>query len=127
MKKYFYSDPIKALYMMKEFGVKCEANCDELEESYDFDGWGVDVETISDLLEIFAENYPEEIFVKTECKSIFEPKKGDQGRYQTRLGVSYVHFNGEQWVGHAVNVKEKLEIIMRDGKHFFMPEEKNEQ
>ena len=111
-KKYYYTCPIQALYMHIEFGVKFDT---EVKIS-------ADMTNDND----FKNMTPEitKIYVKPESEHIFEPKKGDEGRWDRRVGAHYANYNGEQWV--SAGIEEKLpEIIYRNGKHFFNPKEEN--
>lgn len=108
-KKYYYDCPIQALYMHVNFGVKFSIKVyleAELWTDNDFKNMTPDTT---------------KIYVKPESEHIFEPKKGDEGRWARKIGANY---NGEQWV--SAGIEEKLpDIIYRDGKHFFNPKEEN--
>jgi hypothetical protein len=112
-KKYYYTCPIKALYMMKEFGLfiydknKALFICYEPEFS------------LSKLLKVIEKLG--KIYVPKELEHIFEPKKGDEGRWLRPIGAHYANHNGEQWVSAGIEPNPP-EIIMRDNKQFFMPE-----
>ena len=117
-KKYYYDCPIKALYMMREFDVEFFIKDDDGDD-YDFTEWYLNSQNV---LELFSEleAFPCRIYVKSESEHIFEPKKGDEGRWARRVGAHYANYNGEQWV--SAGIEEKLpEIIYRNGKHFFNP------
>lgn len=117
-KRLYFTCPIKALYIMKEFGVKFEckseetAIIDEIEQEdatiYDFADWGVDAESIADLLESFKNDYPKKIYVAAESEHIFELKENDYGGDFGFTGMSHV-------------------ILLRDNKQFFMPKVENER
>ena len=55
-------------------------------------------------------------YITKESEYIFEPRKGDEGRWSRIQGAHY----GEQWVSAGIELAEP-EIIMRDNKHFFAP------
>lgn len=104
MKKYYYDCLIKALYMMKEFGVEFEIENEDFEDDddgftepyFDFRLWDIESpECINSLLDFFNSN--EGVYVQSGSDHIFEPRDWDLKNEQTG------------------------EIIMRDGKHFFMP------
>jgi len=122
-KKYYYTCPIKALYMMKEFGVKFECK-DANGDVYDFQEWYLNSNNISEL-SLELENFPISIYVAKESEHIFEPKKGDEGRWLRPIGAHYANHNGEQWVSHGIEPNPP-EIIIRDNKQFFMPEVEND-
>ena len=117
-KKYYYDCLIQALYMNKEFGVKFYTafKSDFLDKEL---GFCADIRGIYNVLS--SDN---KIYVEPESEHIFEPKKGDEGRWDRRVGAHYANYNGEQWV--SAGIEEKLpDIIYRDGKHFFNPKEEN--
>jgi hypothetical protein len=112
-KRYYYNSPIKALYMMKEFGVK-----------YDFENEENLIRIIK-TPEIRRDNFMRKIYVAKESEHIFEPKKRDEGRWARPVGAHYANHNGEQWVSAGIEPNPP-EIIMRDNKQFFMPEVEND-
>ena len=127
-KRLFYTCPIKALYMMQEFGVEFEAEEDG--EFYDFREWGVNSETINELLDDFGKYYPEKIYVKKESESIFKPKdrdvsvdlKGFQPEVFSYEIPSILYPKGAWTLGHRMRGADRLATKFRDGKHFFAPE-----
>lgn len=122
-KKYYYDCPIKALYMMKEFGVNfSEAHGANHADKF----FQINESELCDFATGVIEDFRgiEQIYVAPESEHIFEPKKGDEGRWTRLVGAHYANYNGEQWV--SAGIEEKLpEIIMRNGKHFFNPKEEN--
>lgn len=94
--RYYYDCPYKVLYMLKNFGVKCEA---EYFEEISFD------ELIKG---------PRRIYVAPESEEIMKPRTRDYGLDSKNFLVGY---NGDGW-GTPHDVK----IIMRDNKHFFQAE-----
>ena len=121
--RYFFVCPIQALYMNKEFGV----NFSEAHGANHADKFFEINETqLCDFATKAIEDFRgiEQIYVAPESEHIFEPKKGDEGRWDRRVGAHYANYNGEQWV--SAGIEEKLpEIIYRNGKHFFNPKEEN--
>lgn len=103
MKKYYYECALQALYMQNEFGVKLFLN-DADNDDYDFNDYIIEFDyygyksqvDISGLRYLLEKSFTD-IFVSVESNHIFEPKDWDLKNDQTG------------------------EIIMRDGKHFFMP------
>jgi hypothetical protein len=120
----FFTDPLKALYMMKEFGVKfytkgfLDVESDFLEKEL---GFHLEIRTLyNKLCQVNLK-----IYVAKESEHIFEPKKGDEGRWLRKIGAHYANYNGEQWVSAGIEPNPP-EIIMRDNKQFFMPEVEND-
>ena len=64
-KRYYYTDAIVALYMMKEFGFK-----------YDFENEEGLIRIIK-TPEIRRDNFMRKIYVAKESENIFEPKEDD--------------------------------------------------
>ncbi len=110
-KKYYYTNAIVALYMMKEFGVKFECK-DANGDVYDFQERYVNSNNISEL-SFELENFPISIYVKKQSQKIFKFKKSDLVKY----GFGSVGVYNEISQKHAIT-----EIIYRNGKQFFMPE-----
>ena len=106
----YYTCPIQALYMMKEYGIKfeCKHNPEEMleycvdEELYPFEHSDIEQpDMMGELIGIFK-NF-RKIYVKKEYEKIFEPKDWDLKNDNTQA------------------------IIMRNNKHFFYPEQEHEQ
>lgn len=109
-KRLYYDCPIKALYMMKEFGIKLvyiNGNGNEIpdyqitEEMY--------VSNITGDADVWTRKH----YVAPESEAIFEPKKGDR---------IMIFPEDDELVKDAIigNVRKK-KIIMRDNKQFFSP------
>jgi len=123
-KKYYYDCPIQALYMMKEFGVNLKCENESSSYYYSFGKAMLDHIRREVLKDTTWEKNLGKIYVAPESEHIFEPKKGDEGRWARLVGAHYANYNGEQWV--SAGIEEKLpEIIYRNGKHFFNPKEEN--
>ena len=99
-KEYYYTCPIKALYMMKEFGVK-------------FDLRGIDN------FVAYMKNPVDgaRINVATKSQKIFKFKKSDLIKYGFGSIAFYYQISQKLYVN---------EIIYRDNKQFFMPEVEND-
>jgi len=99
-KRYYYDCPIKAFYMMREFGVE-------------FDIKGIDN------FVAYMKNPVDgaRINVATKSQKIFKFKKTDLVKY----GFGSVDFYNQISQKNSVS-----EIIYRDGKQFFMPEVEND-
>jgi hypothetical protein len=121
-KRYYYTDAIVALYMMKEFGVKFECK-DTNGDVYDFQEWYLNSNNISEL-SLELENFPISIYVAKESEHIFEPKQGDLGHYDLNGGSGVYQFTNKpiRWAEGVTNIQ----IIRRDNKQFFMPEVEND-
>lgn len=97
-KKLYYTCPIQALYMIKEFGVEfVYENGDGIVNLQNLELFAVfDIKSLIDDFKNFGK-----IYVVKESEYIFEPKQGDMGIESNNL----------------------VKIIMRNGKQFFMPEQ----
>jgi hypothetical protein len=134
----YFTCPIQALYMMKEFRVKFEMrhtpeqirDCDLQEEDifYPFDHLDIrQPEHIESLVEEF-ENV-KKIYVSLESEAIFEQKKGDIGIQQDNgyLAIAEAQeFEDFEATDGSISPSHYWKIIMRDNKHFFMGELENE-
>jgi hypothetical protein len=118
-KRYYYNSPIKALYMMREFGVK-----------YDFENEEGLIQIIK-TPKIKRDNFMRKIYINKESEHIFEPKNYDLAGFTRDDGISTVaqydeakkaFINGNFRILKKYNPK----IIMRDNKQFFMPEVEND-
>jgi len=117
---YYYTCPIKALYMMKEFGVKfytkgfLDVESDFLEKEL---GFHLEIRTLYNKL---CEN-GSKIYVPKELEHIFEPKEGDKDE-------NGLFFDGRHWTdgfSYAISF-EQSKTSFRFGKQFFMPEVEND-
>jgi len=118
-KRYYYTDAIVALYMMKEFGV-----------TYDFENEEGLIRIIK-TLEIRRDNLMRKIYVAKESEHIFEPKNYDLAGFTRDDGISTIaqydaakkaFINGSFRILKKYNPK----IIIRYNKQFFMPEVEND-
>ena len=128
-KRLYFTCPIKALYMMKEFRVKFILEDEEKLRS--FLGVG-----LSEEKEIFEEKLriKSKYFIAKESERIFKPEEGDIGLLEEYYIVERKHsgsmnfdhnykwFKGKE----EVCTTNKVEITMRDNTQFFMPEVENE-
>jgi len=124
MARYYYTCPIKAIYMHKEFGVKCLT----------------EIKIEADLKEnnfIFYENMTPEItkiYVATESENIFEPQLYDAGFsinpelpfsclviaiFEKTGTWAWYNMKHQRWENSH---KKDWKIIERDNKQFFMAE-----
>lgn len=134
MPRRYFTCPIKALYMVKEFGVELKfkkpVENRTGERFLDMgDLWisDVDVTNHGDLriLSLISCRDIPKLYVCKHSESIFEPQKGDEGRWSRAQGAHYANFNGFHWVSAGIEEIEP-KIIMRDNKHFFAGELEND-
>lgn len=140
MPKYYYTDPIKVLHMMKNFGAEFEIPNEDFDDQDDgfaepyFDFRLLEIEspeTINTLLDMLENGG--RIYVKKESEFIFEPKKADFillpdiESFVVIDEVKKVFDNGNiETVSYQRPFEKGKQIIMRDNKHFFMPEVEND-
>lgn len=102
MTRRYFKDPVIALYMMREFGVKL-SDCDQ-----------------EDLIYILTHNHPVTDFeVRDESEHIFKAIKGDQIFFNDSNNVML----NEEANDHVYKIGK---IIMRDNKQFFNGEVEND-
>lgn len=129
--KLYFTDPIKALYMMKEFGVIFEM-IDYLDDNLKEESYGELLEYAESFKKEFADK--NKIYVAKESESIFEPKEGDLSIYEDSLFCfreNIEESEGTQWECQDGLVDARggwwEKVInndrLRDDKHFFMPKE----
>jgi len=132
-KRLYFTCPIKAIYMMKEFGVEFECQHENFDDKDDgftepyFDFRFLEIEqpeTIGTLLD-YIDNLGR-IYVAPESEHIFEPKYWDLGRCFKRNIIA--NFIDGKWENGTVKFDLKTtKIIMRNNIQFFMPEVENER
>jgi len=122
-KRYYYTDAIVALYMMKEFGVKfytegfLDIKSDFLEKEL---GFHLEIRTLyNKLCQVNSK-----IYVAPESEHIFKPKVNDLAHYDLNGGSGVYQFTNKpiKWAEGVTNIQ----IIRRDNKQFFMPEVEND-
>lgn len=141
MSKLYYTDPLAAAIMARDFGVELYSNhTDEQMDEYDksepqrsfrwfdsclTDGWMHDVEMVSDAIR-FIEDASDKIYVYPDNYDIFQPKVGDKDEDGFR-------FEGGAWVRFEMNGTKRILMAnesytaKRNNKPFFTPlEEENE-
>jgi hypothetical protein len=113
-KRYYYTCPIKALYMMKEFGVE------------------FDIKGINNFV-AYMKNPVDgaRINVATKSQKIFKPRNYDLAGFTRDDGISTIAQYDEAkkaFINGSFRILKKYnpEIIMRDNKQFFMPEVEND-
>ena len=124
--KYYYDCPIKALYMMKEFGVNfSEAHGTNHADQF----FQINESELCDFATGVIEDFRgiEQIYVATESEHIFEPKEGDFGIYNGNLW-RFITGRWSYWSDFE-DLTEDYDFIknidQRDNKHFFNPKEEN--
>jgi len=122
-KRYYYTCPIKTAYMNHEFGVITYVELSIESEIYKY--FIKDWNHRELKLDPKEKHYRDKYYVVKESEHIFEPKKGDEGRWLRPIGAHYANHNGEQWVSAGIEPNPP-EIIMRNEKQFFMPEVEND-
>jgi hypothetical protein len=146
-KRYYYTCPIKALYMMKEFGVQfMTKHKSNFNGEYFFRGfgnlWVTDVDIDSDccslrLIDLLhckdedATRFNDEIYVVKESEHIFEPKEGDKGIERNLHSQDLCFYGGKYWRYENEEMQkaphqQRVDIIIRNNKQFFMPEVEND-
>jgi len=119
-KRYYYTCPIKALYMMKEFGVGFftkvffDVESDSLEKEL---GFHLEIGTLyNKLCQINSK-----IYVAPKSEHIFELKERDKDE-------NGLFYDGRHWTdgfSYAIS-SEQSKTSFRFGKQFFMPEVEND-
>jgi len=122
-KNYYYTCPIKALYMMKEFKMFASDKNENLFLRYSL------FEPDFKLFRILEEL--DKIYVAKESEHIFEPKKHDLAGFTRDDGISTIAQYDEAkkaFINGSFRILKKYnpKIIMRDNKQFFMPEVEND-
>jgi len=122
-KNYYYTCPIKALYMMKEFKMFASDKNENLFLRYSL------FEPDFKLFRILEEL--DKIYVAKESEHIFEPKKHDLAGFTRDDGISTIAQYDETkkaFINGSFRILKKYnpKIIMRDNKQFFMPEVEND-
>lgn len=119
--KLYYTDPIKAIWMAKEFGVKIK---DYHIECYKLSSEWFCLEDISDIkspIEGF-----EKLWIRPESESIFEPKIGDLVNLLPPFDICKYDMKLSTTIDDERHLKyirtKNFEIIQREDKAFFMPE-----
>ena len=129
-KKYYYDCPIQALYMNKEFGVQFYISYknDFSDKKLSF---YVDIKNIYNvLIQLLGICNIYKIYVAPESEHIFEPEEGDLGIERNLHTLEPCFFGGTYWFydNDYLEIKphpQKVDIIYRNGKNFFMPKEEN--
>ena len=131
-KKYYYDCPIQALYMQKEFGVKFLHWIYPSIHKTEMELLPVGIYYLENIIPYFNYKYAFEhrFIVAPESEHIFEPKEGDLGIERSLHTLEPCFFGGTYWFydNDYLEIKprpQKVDIIYRNGKHFFNPKEEN--
>ena len=129
-KRYYYTDAIVALYMMKEFEVKfytkgfLDVESDFLEKEL---GFHLEIRTLyNKLCQVNSK-----IYVAPESEHIFKPRNYDLAGFTRDDGISTIAQYDEAkkaFINGSFRILKKYnpKIIMRNEKQFFMPEVEND-
>jgi len=127
MVKLYYTDPLAAAYMAREFGVKFANNNSDSPARMDiittFSSMDNHVSTIVDCCGIEVDlSDNEEIYIHPDSLHIFEPMDGDIGLDTHRIAN---HFEDGDWtqLGYRGLPNHPVKIIRRNNKPFHWPEE----
>ena len=123
-KKYYYDCAIKAAYMNHEFGVITYIELSINDKVYDkflIKDWN------HRELRIDEKN---KYYVAPESEHIFELKEGDLGIERNLHAIEPCYFSGTYWFYENEGIKtnphqQRVNIIYRNGEHFFNPKEEN--
>jgi hypothetical protein len=129
-KRYYYTDAIVALYMMKEFGVEfytkgfLDVESNFLEKEL---GFHLEIRTLyNKLCQVNSK-----IYVASESEHIFKPRNYDLAGFTRDDGISTIAQYDEAkkaFINGSFRILKKYnpKIIIRDNKQFFMPEVEND-
>lgn len=158
MTRYYYTCPIKASYMAKEFGVRIYLDIAKKSgKSISSIQYPIEVPNLGTnrfQLKIFAKtdgsnendfewedtgeqeyltytDAEDKLYVAPESENIFELEQGDIGIERNLHSTETCYFGGKYWAYQNEELQTKphqqrVKIIYRDGKEFFMPEVEND-
>jgi len=136
-KRLYFTCRIKALYMMKEFGVKFEWRQKVKASAYDiFHDWGKTElhsgHTVDDFISDEVNYGSDAIYVALESEHIFEPNEGDKGIERNLSSQDLCFYGGKYWAYENEEMQKtphqaRVAIIMRANKQFFEAEVENER
>lgn len=115
MKKYYYTDLTKVIFMARHYGVKF---IDPDDDTRQIRG--------EELLNILGEvnggqREEPKVYVCEESWGIFEPQHLDHGSTNTPLGEVGGIFFKNQWIEHNCGNEAVFKITSRQHEHFFAP------
>ncbi|MCG8394226.1 MAG: hypothetical protein MI745_14200 [Pseudomonadales bacterium] len=132
MTKYYYTDPLKAAYMAREFGVVFTTELGGAPVGNNAIAIiGFDYLTIMyDAMYITTMTQTDKMTVHSGSHHIFEPVAGDEATmYHPQKGMRKVVFDGAHWCLANIIPDTPIEegfvltdYDKRDNKQFFMPE-----
>jgi hypothetical protein len=116
-KKYYYTDPLKAAWMLQEYKVK-------FQEGFYING-GLDDRDGSWL---DANDFNQRLYIHPDCYEMFKPQVGDLVEAIALIGnknkFGVVNEVNDTWIASDKFIYETktVKIIQRNGKAFFIPE-----
>jgi hypothetical protein len=129
MRKLYYTCPIKALYMMKEFGVKLKVRDVNGSIGQHFSEI-IATEIVGFHLHSNPEIFIPKFYIAPESEKIFEPQEDDIAinpaafYHSSKVGIYRDDAQAFVQLGDF-DYLENAQIIMRDNKCFFAPEIEN--
>ena len=130
--RYYFTCPIQALYMMREFDVKFLHWIYPSIHKTEMELLPVGIYYLENIIPYFNYKYAFEhrFIVAPESEHIFEPKEGDLGIERNLHTLEPCFFGGTYWFydNDYLEIKphpQKVDIIYRNGKHFFNPKQEN--
>ena len=122
MKRYFYTDTLKAAIMAQEFGVQFETEHGErMEYHSSVMGWNSQSAPVGEQFSRF--------YVCDDSFSVFDPKDGDKDEdgyvYEERK-LAWFRKDGLYDGEPVYSYRAESLTARRDNKHFFWPENKEE-
>lgn len=119
MTRYYYTCPIKAAYMAKEFGVRYNVKVKGGSEWVTFRPYDM---TVSKYVDQVRTNF----YVAKESEEIFKQKPDDFVWYKRKYSFSNVVKINKEESDMTWNEDFEYKIIMRDNKQFFEAEKEND-
>lgn len=120
MSKLYYTDPLAAAYMAREFGVKLQAHYNVTQNLGD----ALTYDEIVLMLDF------ERFYIHPDSYHIFEPRAGDVMITEipgtSSVEVVSSDIRAREFIDHLVE-KRGAKIIQRQGKPFFWPEREDEK
>ena len=121
MSRYYYTDPIQALWMFQEFNVSLYIESEDGDVEFN-------PQEYADYIDEWISGYNgrTKIYVEPASEHIFKPKDMDIGIVERGIGYSFYEYSPvrgyEGWRAiNAGKVGDGIMILMRDKKNFFNP------
>lgn len=120
MKKYFYTDPLAAAWMVKNFGMKLQSiNNGPVQFSMDEESEIPKYEMIGEMEDKYGWEVINKAYIHPDSVHLLEPQKGDRllwrgyGRTEWKYEEAYTHTTMKGW---------EFLILQRNDKAFMWPE-----